>query len=267
MEYRNYSMVQYGAIAAVVCLIGLGAGGCRSCPKGKEQAGMGVMEAVYAGGLVTVDGKLDEDVWKDARVYAMELSRDKAGDGTVLQEGGKVRLAWDERFLYVGFELIDSDVVAEGTADQLHHYTLGDVGEVFLKPEGYSWYWELYVTPAGRMSTFWFPGRGRLGLRSCFDAHHFDLKVAASCNGSINKWEDKDLGWTGEMAVPVSELTARGEKFGPGAAWTILVARYNYSRYLKDTGPENSMTPGLSKTNYHLLEDYAQLVLLGPTSR
>ena len=141
-------------------------------------------------------------------------------------------------------------------------YSLGDVGEVFLKPEQYTWYWELYVTPAGKMSTFWFPGRGRLGLPSCFEKHHFNLKVASWCDGTLNNWEDKDMRWTAEMAIPVSELTAKGESFGPQAQWRILVGRYNYSRYLRFSGPEYSMVPQLSELNFHLLDEYAVLHLV-----
>lgn len=249
-------MRQMALLVAALLLMGIA--GCRSCPK-RCGADRPVIEAQRTAVPVTVDGRLDECVWKKARAYPMAMSMDKIAKNGVLREPGLVRLAWDKDYLYVAFELTDSDVVAEGTKDNLHHYNLGDVGEVFLKPQGYSWYWELYVTPAGRMSTFWFPGRGRLGLPSCFDDYHFDLKVAAQCRGTLNKWQDKDIGWTAEMAVPVSQLTARGEQFGPGSRWYILVGRYNYSRYLPYIGPEYSMLPQLSETNYHLLEEYGIL--------
>jgi hypothetical protein len=235
------------------------AGGCKSFGACGCHA-RAVMEASYTGTSVTIDGKLDEEVWKRAKVYPLQMSRDKIAQGLEFQEPGYVRLAWDSNFLYIGLELTDSDIVAEGTADNLQHYNLGDVGEVFLKPVDETWYWELYVTPAGRNSTFWFPGRGRLGLPSCFEAHHFNLKVAAQCDGTLNDWHDRDREWTAEMAVPLSELTARGEKFGPGSRWRILVARYNYTRYSKYTGPELSMVPQLSQTNYHLVDEYADLI-------
>ncbi len=47
--------------------------------------------------------------------------------------------------------------VAEGKEDQLHHYQMGDLVELFLKPEDYTWYWELYATPIGKKTNFWFP--------------------------------------------------------------------------------------------------------------
>ncbi len=49
-------------------------------------------------------------------------------------------------------------------------------------------------------------------------------------------------------------------KFGQGIDWRILIGRYNYSRYLLDK--ELSMTPQFSKTDYHLLDEYAILELV-----
>jgi hypothetical protein len=220
------------------------------------------VQASYTKIPVDVDGRLDEEVWKNTTAYNMQLSTNKIAFGRRPEEEGIVRLAWDDEYLYIGVELMDSDIIAEGAENHMQHYNLGDVAEVFLKPDDCTWYWELYVTPAGKMSTFWFPGRGCLGLPSCFERHHFDMKVAAQCDGTLNNWQDRDQRWTAEMAIPVSELTARGESFGSQARWTILVARYNYSRYLPFTGPEFSMIPQLSQLNYHLLEEYARLKLV-----
>ena len=84
--------------------------------------------------------------------------------------------------------------------------------------------------------------------------------VAANCNGTINDWTDKDTGWTAEMAMPIKDLTANGDTFDAGADWLILIGRYNYSRYIEY--PELSMSPQISQTNFHLLEDYGVLRLV-----
>jgi len=227
------------------------------CQKAKPQA---VMTARYTAVPVTVDGDLNDPAWKDAQVYPLSFSvAEKATLGTEVTEAGEARICWDDKYFYLGVKFFDSDIVAEGKDDQLHHYQMGDVAELFLKPAGKTWYWEMYVTPAGRRTTLWFPGRGRLGLKSCED-NPGNLRVAALCHGTLNNWEDKDSFWTGEMAVPVEELRKGGEPFGAGARWTIMVSRYNYSRYLSNK--ELSMAPRLSQTNYHLLEDYAILNLV-----
>ena len=224
-------------------------GGCQSPKKLSEPAmPLRTLSAAHTPVPVVIDGKLDDPVWKRARVYPLYLAKDLAGNGKALQECGQVQLAWDDHFFYIGVKFYDSDIVAEGKKDQLHQYTMGDLCELFLKPADSTWYWELYATPAGKKTSFFFPGRGRLGLPSMED-YTCGLKVAAQVCGTLNHWQDRDSYWTAEMAMPVKDLTALGNKFGPGNDWRILVARYNYSRYLTTQGTELSMTPQLRATN------------------
>ena len=237
--------------------------GCASSqpqPCSKDLAGPPEVQAVYVQDDLVIDGRLDEQVWKTAPVYALALCADRATAGDILQEAGTARFAWNERYFYMAIEFTDSDVVAEGEKDGEHHYTKGDLAELFLWPEQHSWYWELYVTPHNLQTSFFFPGPGRI-LPSCFQ-NHLDLKVASQVQGTFNDWSDRDQGWTAEMAVPVSELTRRGEAWGPGAAWRILVGRYNYSVHLPKF--ELSAMPALSKTSYHLRNEYARLALVKP---
>lgn len=216
-----------------------------------------VMRAQYSATPVNIDGVLDDKVWRQAASYPLNLSKDNTANGRKLIEPGFIKLAWDKENLYLAVDFSDSDIVAEGEEDQIHHYKFGDLAELFLKPADRTWYWELYVTPRGKKTTFWFPGRGRLGLESNNKAAS-GLQVAASCSGTLNEWKDNDKGWTAEMAMPVKDLTALGQKFGPGSDWTILIGRYNYGVSLPEK--ELSTHPQLSKTSYHLYEEYAKLI-------
>lgn len=220
-----------------------------------------VFYAFYSEQTVNVDGLLDEPIWTKAKAYPLHLSKDKTDAGEELIEAGEVRFAWDDNFFYLASTFYDSDIVAEGKEDQLHHYRYGDLCEMFLKPADENYYWELYVTPAGNKTSFFFPSRGYLGLPSCFEDYRSDLKVAAKCNGTLNSWQDKDNSWTAEMAMPVKDLQAYGAKFSPQANWKILIGRYNYSVHLENV--ELSMTPQISQTSFHLYEQYADLKLLG----
>jgi hypothetical protein len=218
------------------------------------------MKALYASEVVTVDGQLHEAIWHNAEKYSLDLADDWPL-GNVVQEPGQIQLAWDDEYFYVGISFSDYDLVAEGTADELRHFEFGDLCELFLKPNDESWYWELYVTPRAKKTSFFFPGCGRLGLPSCMD-YTSGLKVAAQCDGTLDNWRDKDTGWTAEMAMPINDLNAEGYPFSPDKRWRILIARYNYSRYFDSCGPELTMTPKLSQTNYHLLSEYAYLELV-----
>jgi hypothetical protein len=232
---------------------------CTTMNKTEQVSQHGVMAGVYTTKPVKVDGNLDDEVWSIASVYRLSLSRDLIEQQENLEEPGEVQIAWDDKHFYVAIKFYDSDIVAEGEEDQLHHYKMGDVAELFLKPEGYTWYWELYVTPGGKKTIFWFPGRGRFGLKSSFQ-YQCGLQVAAQNKGTLNNWKDKDSYWTAEMAIPIRDLTSRGETFRPGSNWRILIGRYNYSRYL--VWKELSMFPPLSRTNYHLYEEYGILELI-----
>lgn len=229
-----------------------------STPPAYEHA----IEALYTDTPVNIDGKLDDAVWSKAVAQPMALAMDRAGGGAKVEEGGEVRLAWDETYLYVAVHFTDSDVVAEGDADQLPHFQLGDLCELFLWPAKQTWYWELYATPRGKKTSYWFPGPGRFGLPGNFEAKT-GLIVAAMVDGTVNQWQDRDTGWSAEMAVPIHDLTVGNQPFGPGSDWRILIARYNYTRYRTQRGPELTMTPPLPATNFHLIREYARLRLTG----
>ena len=216
-----------------------------------------VYKAVYTGKPVKIDGNLDDQIWRKAPSYPMYLSKDKIKAGQTLQEAGWVKFAWDDNYFYLAADFNDSDIIAQGTKDQMPHYEYGDLCELFLRPVEDTYYWELYVTPAGKKSSFFYPSHGYLSLPDCLDKYICGLKVAAQCNGTLNKWQDRDHDWTAEMAMPIKDLEAFGAKFGQGHNWKVFVGRYNYSRYLFT--PELSMTPQLSRTSYHLLDEYAAL--------
>jgi hypothetical protein len=231
--------------------------GCSTPPP----VGPGGMVAAAAKRPVVVDGILDDAVWQMAPPFALDLGedRDPAGDNAV-QAPGTAQLAWDSKYLYVGIRFTDRDVVARSDKDQDRHFLRGDVAEVFLWPAKSTWYWELYVTPRGNKSDFFFPGGGRAYMED-LDESGMDLRVAAQVQGTLNRWKDTDDGWTAEMAIPIRDLKRHGDGFGPLYDWRILVARYNYSRHLNRIGPELTMAPRLPKTSYHDRPNYALLIL------
>lgn len=243
-------------------------GGCAANQQASEPARPAAQpvtfDAPYTSTPVKVDGKLDDAIWTEAPAYELSLATGPGLNNGVPEDKGRVRFAWDDRYFYMAVDFADRDVVAEGTENGLHHYRLGDVAELFLKPESEPGYWEMYVTPRGNQTVFYFPGRGRVSLEEHFQSRSI-LNVAATVDGSLNHWQDVDHGWTGEMAVPISELREKsGVDFAPGGAvWRVFVGRYNYSRYRKlATGPELSMAPQLPTENFHDLDNYARLNLV-----
>ena len=216
---------------------------------------------------IVLDGKLDDPAWAKATPYQMALpftGRDmlpkvKATRDKEPFEGAEVKYLYTNDTLYIGVKLQDTDVYQNGTEDQSHFYQQGDLVEVFLKPENASAYWEIYGTPNNLKTTFRFTARG------CGRADWGELDPAFNCaatvQGTLNKSDDKDGGWTIEMAFPFKMLEAFcGVPFAKGQKWTCLVARYNYNN--SNTGYQNSSVPMLPQASYHLIEYYAALNLL-----
>ena len=184
-------------------------GGCTILTKPRAVTSCGTMTARYTKEPVKVDGILNDQAWKTATAYHLSLGQDRLAKGSQLGEPGEVRLAWDDEYFYVGIKFYDSDIVAEGKEDQMHHYMLGDLVELFLKPEDQTWYWELYATPRNKKTSFWLPERGKLTLRSS------GLRVAAQCKGTLNKSRDRDSYWTAEMTMPIKDLITPDQEFAP----------------------------------------------------
>ncbi|MCM8759072.1 MAG: carbohydrate-binding family 9-like protein [Candidatus Omnitrophica bacterium] len=226
-----------------------------------------IIIASYSETPVIIDGNLDDPVWQKTPFYNFSLpgekSRQKNSDAekntASPREQGELRVAWNEKYLYIAAKLYDSDIVQECEENQKHLYSTGDTIEIFLKPENNTWYWEIYGTPNKKKTIFWYPGRGRQGLPSGFEPGidpeiiHIDTQI----KGTLNNWQDKDEYWTIEIAIPVKELTKLGDEFGKDGSWRILMGRYNYSRYIPLR--ELSTIPQLSKMNFHLLEEYGIL--------
>lgn len=230
-----------------------------SSPEQEEaEADPAVMTAARAQQPVVLDGRLDDPVWSEAPVYELGPTP----PNSAVLEGGRVQLAWDDQFLYVAATVLDSDVVAESDEDQAPHFRTGDVVEVFLKPQGKLYYWELYATPHARKTAYFFPSRGRGWLPSSGE-NPIAMHVAAAIDGTLNDWKDRDHGWTAEIAIPQAELRALGDPLGRDAPpWRILIGRYNYSAYLDVDTAELSCVPtrpGGVDRRFNLYEYWADL--------
>jgi len=230
---------------------------------GEERA---EMRAVKAATPIVVDGVLDEEIWENAPAYPMNPAPGRSSP--IPFAGGTLRFAWDDEHLYFAAELEDDNILAYKDADGEHHYAFGDVIELFVAPADKTWYWELYATPLGRQTVMFLQRTEDMPPDSfprITILEDVRMDVAVKVDGTVNDLGDKDKGWIVEMAVPVSELTKMGDAWGPGSEWTILVGRYDYSRYFDERGEQDaqfelSSAPALSRMSFHLKDEYARLV-------
>lgn len=223
--------------------------------------------AIYAPDIKLEKGVLDSS-WDKAPSYRLQaaqpggwggdITRISGMDGKVL-EGGYVKFLWNEKYLYVGLKMDDSDVVGEAEVDQGRLYAQGDTVEVFIHPRNQTYYWEIFGAVNEKKTCYFFPGRGRVSLDS---NHHYQchgLKVKTTVDGTLNNWHDRDKSWSIIIAVPTSALTEFGASFNNSEFWSIQIVRVNYSRYLPVW--ETTVFPQNNSGNPHLYEAYACLKL------
>ena len=153
------------------CMLACLAAGCLSVSEKKEEAQPSIVITKTAS-AITLDGKLDEAAWKNTPAFELVYA-DKTGtmfprEADMVRkdkfDGGRVRLLYDDKYLYVGVELDDEDVLDFVKEDQYHCYRNADTFELFLSPVNGNHYWEIYSTPAGNKTGFFFPGGGMLPM-------------------------------------------------------------------------------------------------------
>lgn len=150
---------------------------------------------------LNIDGKLNEPIWQKAPWT--DQFTDITGDSTLSPRyNTRVKMLWDDKFLYVAAELEEPDVWA--TLTQRDTVILNDNDfEIFIDPDGdtQSYYefeinafnavWDLLLTKPYRM--------GGVAV-TAWDIH--GLLSGVDIQGTINKPGDKDKGWTIEAAFP-----------------------------------------------------------------
>ena len=213
---------------------------------------------------VQIDGKLDDPIWQSAKVYSLELPKQKIANGrgydAVLPS--TAQLAWDDHYLYVGATFRDRDLIAVGTRDQDHHYRMGDTFEVFISPTRATGYWELHSTPKQHRTAWYYPGSGQFGMPHLFEAPMaVDFPAASTFVGTLNESSDLDQSWSVEFAIPIADMAASEQVQWPSNDWIILLARINFSRYVRDHGPQYATAPQIDAADFHRQYQYAKLLL------
>jgi Carbohydrate family 9 binding domain-like len=194
-----------------------------------------------------VDGRLDKPEWQSAPWSDWFV--DIQGDNRPAPRfKTRMKLLWDDKYLYVGAELEEPDVWATLIEHDSVIYHDNDF-EVFLNPtnNGKKYFefevnalntgWDLFLpkpySQDGHADNGWeIPG----------------LKTAVFVAGTLNHPGDTDRGWTVEMAFPWTAFTERSGKGRPAAgdSWRINFSRVEWrvkvvdGKYEKLPGPEDN---------------------------
>lgn len=157
--------------------------------------------ARQATGPLKIDGKLDEASWRTAE-------RTGAFVDTLTGAAGEVRttarVVWDTRGLYVAFENVDSDIWTTLKQRDDRLWTEEAV-EIFLDADGDGRdYVELQVNPAGAIFDSYLPD-----YRANDNAWSSSIEAAVQVDGTLNRRDDVDRGWTVELFLPWPDVRGK----------------------------------------------------------
>lgn len=205
-------------------------------------------------GAIKLDGKLDEAEWTTARGTGAFV---KTLDGAAAESKAEAKVLWDDKFLYVAFQLEDKDVWATKTGrdDQLWKE---EAVEVFIDADGdKATYVELQVNPKNAVFDSYLPKYRE--NQNDFDA---GMKTAVFVDGTVDKRDDADKGWSVEMQIPL--IAARGKdatmKSVPPVVGTVW--RVNFFRMDMPAGKPQQGTSWSAPmvADFHALDKFGELV-------
>ncbi|MBI3823495.1 MAG: PQQ-dependent sugar dehydrogenase, partial [Planctomycetes bacterium] len=174
----------------------------------------------------------------------------------------KAKLLWDRDYIYFFADMEDADLYAD---IKEHNGMLwyNDVFELFFKPaEDKPGYYEFQVNAAGAVLDLFLPRRGAGGYERFKNETKFHVDAKVHLRGTLNKWTDRDDGWSVEGRIPWTDFVKTGGRPERGEKWKFALCRYDYS--VDFEGPELSTCAPLKKPNFHAFEDYATLTFVGP---
>lgn len=218
----------------------------------------------YADTPVKIDGIADEDAWKSAETVDYFYQPWKK-DAPQARTSTKAKLLWDRDNLYFFAEMEDADLYA----DVKEHDGLAwenDVFELFFKPaDDKPGYYEFQVNAANTVLDMFIPRRGAGGYRRFIGDGEFHIEAKVALKGTLNKWSDKDEGWSVEGKIPWRDFLRTGGRPNIDEKWKFTLCRYDYS--IDFEGPDLSVCApldSLPEADFHHWEDYATLKFAGP---
>ncbi len=196
-------------------------------------------------GMVKVDGSLDEPAWSTAIPSPVQFIPE-AGDRKWPHPAGVVRMLHTNEGVFIGVEISDEDVrstnEATGRHDDLSVDAPNDSVTLLIDAlHDDEHFVKVVLSPSGAFSDRFVlrpraqsPLRSRLpyGLMEFKDFSLTELQVGVRTNGTMNKPEDNDQGWTCELFVPFKALLLTGgdTKYTPvGGKWRMEIAITNWT--------------------------------------
>jgi hypothetical protein len=183
-----------------------------------------------------IDGRLSEPVWNAAPWSDPFVDIDGTRRPPLAT---RVKMLWDDEFLYFGADLEEPHLW--GTLEERDAVIFQDNDfEVFIDPDGDTHaYFEIELNA---LNTVW----DLLLIQPYRDGgpaiHGWDiagLRTAVDLRGTINRPDDRDEGWSIEMAIPwkmLAEAAPRRDRPRAGDQWRINFSRVQWQLDRREGG-------------------------------
>lgn len=179
---------------------------------------------------ITIDGKMDEEAWKKAKVSPRFKV---AANGPKVVGSASARLLYDDTNLYLWVTVGDPDVFSP-FKDHDGDLWKADVLEMFIDADGNRrGYVELQVNPNNTHLDIWFPGPRGKDPDRLWSA---EMTSAVNIRGTADNQGDADKGWDLEVAIPLAAARGRDDKMKinippkPGDSWKLNVVRVDKAK-------------------------------------
>lgn len=216
-----------------------------------------VCHRVEAGPVI--DGRGEDAAWKGAEW--MDRFVDIAGPGEA-GLGTRVKMVWDEKYLYILAEMEDPHIWATMTERNGPLFKEAAF-EVFIDPDGdRKNYYEFEVNPLGTVLELTMDKPYLDGGKSTYVGVE-GIKMAVVVDGTVNNPADTDKRWTVEMAIPFSGLGKIVEGGGAPAAgqtWRMNFMRVHVphrvegGKYVRDKPSDHWVWSRQGVVNMHVPE-------------
>ena len=198
-------------------------------------------------GHLVVDGKLDEPAWRATPWSEPFVDIEGVRAPTLAT---RVKMLWDDEFFHFGADLEEPHIWATLRQRDAVIFQDNDF-EVFIDPDGDTHdYYELEVNA---LNTVW----DLLLIKPYRDGgpaiHAWDiagLRTAVDLRGTINAPDDRDRGWSVEIAIPWSilrEAAGRQVPPRPGDQWRVNFSRVQWQLDVAGGSYSKRLNPGTGK--------------------
>jgi len=211
-------------------------------------------DCIWIDEQLKIDALLDEPSWNKAQEVELLITdtEEKPDNPT------KVKLLWNDAYLYIGYFCIDPEIWATISARDGDLYT-EEVVEAFIDADGnLRTYLELEVNPLNALfDAFVLNAKDRDGgICVMRDWNSEGIKHAVRIDGELNSRKGTDKSWTCAIAVPLKDFyTAPNCPPKPGDVWRLNLYRIDHR---KDKS-EYSAWSTTGKIDFHLPQRFGHL--------